>query len=482
MNKKENKSIIRSELNIEKWPLFVTSNYKGKSRTLSRTVKLSDGTIHTRKVIIGLANNVEVGIFKIFDFKGFCALIKMWEEQGRPAEKNVYFSMRRIADFLNLTWGGKTNKEIKSMLLRLREIPIRWSNSFYSKENKGIERLIESFNILSDLKIFEKEQGNGQMTLAISSFRFDRRLLANLLANYSKPLLFDNILKFKKETTILLYRYIDLIMSDKNHFERNTKSLLIDLDLSHDGYPYPAQRKKLFEPVVKELEGIELSTGRISKAELIRTKDGKDWKVVFDKERSDVKNKQKHVLPKKEEISFEKTGVGDLLKELVKRGITESVSKKLIKEYPTELIKEKMSVFDVLLKGKSNLISKNPAGWLRSAIERDFMVPAGIETEEDKKRRTEVRRALEWQIEERSKIDTYLGWLKSTDKQKVYWDLESWKKANKKETGELPSHEMIAAKEKELIEKLPTNKEKQIQFFGKVLYDNKGKKIAEQDS
>jgi len=377
-NSKKIKSIIRSEINIEKYPIFSTSTNKSKSREIVREYKLPDGNVDTRKVTIGKINDVEVGIFRVFDFKGFCALVKIWEEQGRPTKGNIFFSLHQIAQVLELSWGGKSYKEIKAMLMRLRKIPIDWVNSFYNKENDEIESLVESFNILSDLKIFEKGKKNKQIALALSSFAFDKRLVNNLIRNYSKPLILDNILKFKKEVSILLYRYVDLMLSNKNRFECTTSKLINDLDLSQDGYPYPAQRKKLFAPVIKELQGVEISTGFIKRAELVRTKNEKDWKVVFEKEKKAEVDKdieiQAPVTQTKQDV--------DLAQKLISRGITDQVARALINNFPESLVDEKISIFDLLMKGKSNLISKNPAGWLRRSIENDYISPIDLDQNE----------------------------------------------------------------------------------------------------
>ena len=268
MNEKD-KQNSGSELNIE--CNIYDLDFKG-SQGADRTIKLANGDIETRKVVIGRINNTEVGVFRIYDFKGFCALLKVWETQGRPAQKNVTFNFKQLADILELSWSGRTFNQLKALMLRLRKIPIDWTNSFYNRQEQKNERLIESFTILSDLRIFERGKSDGQMSFSFSSFAFDKRLVANLLNNYSKPLLLSNVLRFKKEISVLLYRYIDLIMNDKEHFERRTKELLADLDLSPAGYPHPAQRKKLLEPVLKELLGVEITSGVITVAELQRIK------------------------------------------------------------------------------------------------------------------------------------------------------------------------------------------------------------------
>lgn len=465
----QEKVVIRSELNIEKWPIFTTSTYKGKSKEIVRTIKLANGDIEERKVIIGKINNVEVGVFRIFDFKGFCALIKIWERQGRPANRSVYFSVHEIAEILNLTWGGKTYHEIKSMLMRLRKIPIDWVNSFYNRELKQRENLIESFNILSDLKIYEKGRRNGQIALALSSYTFDKRLVGNLLTNYSKPLLLDHILKFKKETSILLYRYLDLVMADKIHFERNSKELIAELDLSQEGYPYPAQRKKLLEPVLKEILGAQLSTGIIRKAELVKNKGEVDWKAVFDKEIQETIR----VVPEPVKMATE----FDPVEELVKRGITRAIAQKLVMRYAAELIREKIEVFDLLMAGQSSLVSKNPPGWLRSAIEHNYIAPANLETKEKKDKREKASKEKELVMENVGKAERYRSWLNSTPEQNIWWDLEKWTKEYKKLNGAIPSEDEIQRKKRELIQRLPTNEEMQIRIFGKVIYDKDGKHL-----
>jgi len=465
MNKEIKNQIIRSELNIEKWPLFTTSTFKGKSKELTRTIKLANGDIETRKVVIGRINNTEVGVFRIFDFKGFCALLKIWESQGRPATKNVTFNFKQIADILELSWGGKTFTEIKAMMNRLRKIPIDWSNSFYNREKKETERLIESFNILSDLKIYERGKQTGQMSFSFSSFAFDKRLVANLLNNYSKPLLLSTVLRFKKEISILLYRYIDLIMNDKDHFERRTKELLADLDLSPTGYPYPAQRKKLLEPVLKELIGAEISSGVITVAALQRTKSDKDYKVVFEKRRKETAPAVEPI--KVDEELFAPT---DIVSELISRGISPGVAQELARQHPEIFIQEKIEVFDLLKAGKSKMISKNPAGWLRSAIEQNYSAPDHLETKEKKEKRVKAKAIADEQLAQVLRREEYNQWMSSTPESKVWYQVERWKKQYHGDNGSDPAADLVAAEQRRLINELPTNEQMQMKCFGRIIY------------
>ncbi|MBI4708150.1 MAG: replication initiator protein A [Candidatus Omnitrophica bacterium] len=276
----EERKTIRAELNIEKWPIFTTSTFKGKSREISREIITEDRKRLSKKVIVGKIADKEVGVLRIFEMKGFYTLIKIWEKAGKPIDKNVNFALHQVAEILKREWGGTTYRQIKNMIDKLRFIPIKWIYSWKVKDGEEEYTLEDGFTILADKRIFEKKE-SGQMEFSFSSFRFHNAILKNLIENHTKPVYLDVILKLKKEVSILLYRHLDLIMADKNYFERRTRELFSDLELSE--YSRPSARKRLLEPVLKELEGVELSTGILNQAKLKMTKNGEDWKVVFKK-------------------------------------------------------------------------------------------------------------------------------------------------------------------------------------------------------
>ena len=179
--------LIRAELNIEKWPLFTISQFKGKSREYIRQEILPSGDIQSHRVTIGRIPGGEAGVLRILDLKCYYALIKLWEDAGRPVDRPVAFAIHRIAILLGRSWSGKTHRQIKESLLRLRGLPITWISSFYRKDTDTTEELLELFNILSELRIYERREA-GRRTLALSSFKFNDLLLRNLVNNHSKPL------------------------------------------------------------------------------------------------------------------------------------------------------------------------------------------------------------------------------------------------------------------------------------------------------
>jgi hypothetical protein len=60
-------------------------------------------------------------------------------------------------------------------------------------------------------------------------------------------------------------------------------------------------------------------------------------------------------------------------------GIAKSAATKLMHDYPVEYIKEKLEMAKRLVAAGSALVSQNPAGWLRKAIEEDYAPPRTYE-------------------------------------------------------------------------------------------------------
>jgi hypothetical protein len=65
--------------------------------------------------------------------------------------------------------------------------------------------------------------------------------------------------------------------------------------------------------------------------------------------------------------------------ELENFGIAQSAATRLIQCYPTQYIREKLEMAKGLVTARSSLVSQNPAGWLRCAIEENYCLPRNAE-------------------------------------------------------------------------------------------------------
>jgi hypothetical protein len=278
---------IRAELNIEKWPAIwnpthskTHSKQHTQSRALEREATGPDGTKVLSKVTINPI--AQLGDLTTDDQRTLYALIKHWEDRGKPPHETP-FSIRHVAKLLHKTgWGTNVIDAVTGSLERLRGTMLIWTRSYRSKDQRVEDLETVYINILSKLKIVRRKV-DGHVTTEAGYFQFDDQILKNLLTNYTKPFLFDVFIDIKGEIALKLYSYLDLIMADKNRFERCTKELFEDIGLTGHSYRHPSKRKQNLQNAFDELTGIMLTTGVLKSATIEKTKDGKDYKAVFQK-------------------------------------------------------------------------------------------------------------------------------------------------------------------------------------------------------
>jgi phage replication O-like protein O len=73
-----------------------------------------------------------------------------------------------------------------------------------------------------------------------------------------------------------------------------------------------------------------------------------------------------------QETVVQETDIVDVAQDLEDFGIVQSAAERLIQSYPAQYIREKVAMAQGLVAARSVLVSQNPAGWLRKAIEEDY--------------------------------------------------------------------------------------------------------------
>jgi len=279
---KETPKIVRSELNLERNAVFTASSFRGKSRTVIRRYETKNGVLERRVEIGRTASGVEVGVLTTTHFKVYLVLLELWEKAGRPIHEPVHFTVLRILKRLKLPYGGSNYETILKSLASLSDTPIRFIDSFSSKD--GSVKSTGHLSILSYLHIYERtaKTKTGGKTYGYGEFTFDNHILMSLIDNFTHPLRLDVITAFKKhrDMAVLLYIYLDRQLAFRRKFEITLGKLYDQLDLSQRYIKYPSQRKLKLEPVLEELEGSLLSTGKLSSCRIEKTADDIDYKLV----------------------------------------------------------------------------------------------------------------------------------------------------------------------------------------------------------
>ena len=105
-------------------------------------------------------------------------------------------------------------------------------------------------------------------------------IVKSILGHKIKPLRLDVIIQLKKEISVILYRFLDLILFDKVQYERNIEQLAEELGF---GASLRKNLLKQLRAACLELTGKDLSAGRIESCQIEKTVNGKDWKLIVRK-------------------------------------------------------------------------------------------------------------------------------------------------------------------------------------------------------
>jgi hypothetical protein len=411
---KKKTPIVRSELNLEQNSVFTVSTYHEKSREVSVTEISPHGEVYERKAIIGkTADGMETGILTTHHFKIYLALIKFWEDAGRPVNDTIHFTILKIIKCLGLADSGSNYERIKRWLRNLRQIPLTFVDSFYVPEVAEHIDLTD-ITILNHLRVYERRNtGRSNKTRGYGEFQFDRYILQNLVNNHSHPLRFDVINSFKKhqDMSILLYTYIDRNLAFKDKYEVGLEKLFEHLDLSQNYVKFPSHRKAKLDPVLDEIRGKELSTGILSHADIQKTVDGQDYKLVCRKKPFPKKlNYQpaQLTLPigtelDESEIQESPEPGSELFPLLIGNGLTEKQAAKLISEKDPEVIRTQVEYLPFrIAEYKAQKKAINMPAILYDSISDNWNVPKGyIEAGKAKEREARKLEAERLVLEER---------------------------------------------------------------------------------
>lgn len=289
----EAKEITRPDVNIGKWAGLLFSSPWAKD------------LFEVRKIVINTNDDSEASITIVpakdkkrpttTTYRVFLALIQIWEQSGKPPNGKFKFSARQLAHVLKWRWAGRdTAERLQEQLSILNGTTIDWARSFYSGNELDVFNeemsLIDAKSYLRREKMDKREFFFGQHTV-----RFNADLVENMLNGKTKPVNYNAFISIRNEGAATLYNLLDNFLARKNKWERRSLALITQ-DLEFSGERYKERRHRLvkLKEFVRELDGKELSSGRLSLS-YEKTADGEDYKLVA---RKMPRNLKKRIPPK----------------------------------------------------------------------------------------------------------------------------------------------------------------------------------------
>src|ERR1017187_5590420 len=121
------------------------------------------------------------------------------------------------------------------------------------------------------------------------------------------------------------------------------------------------------------------------------------WRIVFDRQMNETPTQ-----PPEAELPPQ-----PLVEALVQRGVAPATAQSTVKQFSTERIQSQLEVFDYLVAHQDAKVSRNPPGFLISAIRGEYAPPKSFQDHEAEKRRkeeSEKRRQREEQRQQQQEI------------------------------------------------------------------------------
>jgi hypothetical protein len=269
---------VSVERTLDSWPLWVPADSRTKAvtRYIERKTNLPDGTVGTSSVYVDAIPRF--GLLTTEDQKVLYALLKLWEDAGRP--EILYFSLRQLALTLKRSWGKQQREDLKRSLDRLASTSLTWDQAFYDSRTKKFLSVEDKFRIIDRLRVVHRS--DSKTTKTDCEVQFHEITLANLRNFHTRPVLLDTVLSFESGVAQLLYRYADPLLFAVPKITRKSVGLFADLGLDAPSYRKKAERRRLLERALKELDGALLSDESVLRCSLGEAKDG-DILVSFEK-------------------------------------------------------------------------------------------------------------------------------------------------------------------------------------------------------
>ena len=375
-----NPLIGRDEMNLAEFALGLASDRNPKNlKTVERsqTLKLAGGKVLEQHWVV--TGSEKYGLPRGGDDDLLLGLLKLASD-ANFSDRRVQFSRYELLKVLDWPLNGQSYQRIEESLNRLVGVRIFAKNAFWDNQRKSY--LSMNFGIIDEFQIYENRHqraGAGQSELPLTYVMFSDKLYQSIQSNNIKRLDLNFYYALSGTITKRLYRFLDKRRWGKSRLVVEMLTLAtMNLGLDTSGRSFASQVKQRLDPSHQEL----VDKGFLIGWEYRLGKDRKTWLVEYNFGTTEAPAPPSGESPPR-------------LEQLMLRGLSRAVAQRLLNEFP-ERVAEKVEIYDHLVRTRSRMISKNPQGWLRRAIEEDYQgQPADFESSQEREQKKQAKTARE---------------------------------------------------------------------------------------
>ncbi|MCW5865653.1 MAG: replication initiator protein A [Candidatus Eremiobacteraeota bacterium] len=369
----------RDEMNLAEFALGLASDRNAKDvKTIERKQSIISADGKRLDQTWTITGSDQHGLPRAGDDDVLLAILKLASDQGLQ-DRVVRFTRYELMQILDWPTNGRTYKRIEASLDRLAGVRILAKNSFWDNARKSYTSL--NFGLIDDYLIADSPgRASGQGQIPFTHVSFNDKFFQSMRVGNMKRLDMGLYNSLKSVISKRMYRYLDKRRYRSNVFDVELVNLAtVNLGLDLGVRRYASQIKQLLDPAHRELQAL----GFLSDWSYRWSHDRNCWFVQysFSTVKSVVPAAAAEPVPTPNQLA------------LMNCGLSARLAAKLDQQY-SDRIQSKIDIFEQLRKAKSPLIGRNPAGWLRKAIEDDYQGVPGYQTPEQRHEKAQKKQKL----------------------------------------------------------------------------------------
>ena len=349
------RSMGTDELNLAEFPLIsLAGRLPPGQNTLAFRDRVFDESTQkpvNRSLII--TGSEHFGLPGPADGDVLLTLVHLTNVRNGFKEKRVEFSRYELVNFLGWDPGGGSYRRLQESLQRWTSVTLHYKQAWWDRTGRNWKNV--SFHVLDSLALRGR---SSKIEEHPSVFTWSDTIFNSFQSGNLKKIDLNLYFQLERPVSRQLYRFLD----KRFYWSRRLEFSLRELACEHVGlsrcYDTYDLRRKL-QPAIEELESIGFLQSLSLNQRYEKVAPG-EWKIVFYKGPSQLTGKGRPVHP--------------LVDQLKSRGITAGVASRLVREFPAHHVEEKIALHDSLRNSQDRRISRNPAGFLTSAIRNDYQV------------------------------------------------------------------------------------------------------------
>ena len=363
VRKEQPRSVVPAEGNFEEHPYFRVGDRNAGTGIMQyeNELRTRDGNVMQQSWVVRAAHGR--GLPGRYDQDVYVALMQLIDARGLPQDGWVSFSVYELVELMGKRHSGREYGQVRESLQRLATTSVESKNAFYHKGRKAY--ISDTFSLLTEVKLAEYEGIAGERKDR-NRVHLSQYFVDSYKANYLKHIDARFYWSLSSPIAKRLYRLVDKKRGGRRSWEVELFALRARIPLSD--YRYASKIKEKLAPAHEEL----VHKGFL-KSVAYRKSDGSEYASYEITE-------DFHARKTAVALTAPTTDELFCVQRLQAEGMARDTAEELVAAYGTVRVMHYVEA----LPHQKNI--RNPAGWLRKAIESNYeldMPPALFDASRD---------------------------------------------------------------------------------------------------